>query len=198
MSRKIGIDVDGVLRDFCGTLVDVVKREYPHYLKENFDPQVEPSVDGGIVTDWYLANNFNCTKEDLQQIYWYDHAHTVMGNGWPMVGAIKRMYDLFDWADEQGHEVCCITSQRPHARVYTLTWLGRYGMNFETVYFRRGKDKWKVNVDYLVDDSPNNYNYWKKGRGMEEGFILMDAVYNQHINSSYRIKSLDEVQNIII
>ena len=77
MSRKIGIDVDGVLRDFCGTLVDVVKREYPHYLKENFDPTVEPSVDGGIVTDWYLANNFNCTKEDLQKIYWYDHAHTA-------------------------------------------------------------------------------------------------------------------------
>ena len=70
-------------------------------------------------------------------------------------------------------------------------------MNFETVYFRRGKDKWKVNVDYLVDDSPNNYNYWKKGRGMEEGFILMDAPYNQHIDTKNRVYNLDQVKDLI-
>ena len=29
MSR-IGIDVDGVLRDFCGSLVNVIKEKYPH------------------------------------------------------------------------------------------------------------------------------------------------------------------------
>ena len=194
---RIGIDVDGVLRDFCGSLVNVIKEDFPHYLKGELD-DVEPSVDGGIVTDWYLENNFKCTKEDLRDIYWNSHADKIMGDGWPMPGAIKKMYDLFEWADDQGHEVCCITSQRPHARHYTLKWLGKYGMDFETVYFRRGKDKWKVNVDYLVDDSPANFDYWVKGRGMQEGFILVDAPYNQHTNSNYRITSLDEVQNIIV
>lgn len=194
---RIGIDVDGVLRDFCGSLVNVIKEDFPHYLKGELDQAIEPSLDGGIVTDWYLENNFNCTKEDLKDIYWHSHADKIMGDGWPMPGAIKKMYDLIDWAYKERIEVCCVTSQRPHARHHTLTWLGKYGLDFETVYFRRGKDKWKVNVDYLVDDSPENHKAWVYGRGMEYGFILMDAPYNQHINSSYRIKGLDEVRKIV-
>ena len=86
---------------------------------------------------------------------------------------------------------------KPHARHYTLSWLGKYGMNFNTVYLRKGKNKWKVDVDYLVDDSPNNHKAWVYGRGMEHGFILMDAPYNQHINSDYRITQLSQVTDII-
>ena len=185
MSR-IGIDVDGVLRDFCGDLRQIVKSEFPQYMKDDF---VE-------INSWSIADNFNCNKKDLQAIYWYSHADKIMGNGNPMFGAIKKMYDLFDWAEENNHSLVCVTSQKPHARHYTLSWLGKYGLNFDTVYFRKGRDKWKVDVDYLVDDSPNNHQAWVYGRGMQEGFILVDAPYNQHINSSYRIKSLDEVKKI--
>ena len=197
MSYKIGIDVDGVLRDFCGSLVKVVKENYPQYLKDEFKPDIEPSLDGGMITEWYLANNFSCTKEDLQEIYWNKYANEIMGNGDPMYGAIKKMYDLFDWAEQNNHSLVCVTSQKPHARHYTLSWLGKYGLNFDTVYFRKGSQKPDVQIDYLVDDSPNNFNYWIKKRGMQEGFILMDAPYNQHIKSNYRIKGLDEVQGII-
>ena len=186
MSR-IGIDVDGVLRDFPQDLMRVVKEHYPQYINENSDKLLH----------WSLSDNFNCTKEDLQQIYWHDYADVIMGNGTPIYGAIKRMYDLFDWAEENGHTVCCITSQKPHARYHTLHWLGKYGLNFDTEYFRKGFEKWKVNVDYLVDDSPNNFKYWVKGRGTQEGFILVDALYNQEINSSYRVYNLDQVKNII-
>ena len=34
---RIGIDVDGVLRDFCGSLVNVIKEDFPHYLKGELD-----------------------------------------------------------------------------------------------------------------------------------------------------------------
>ena len=184
---KIGIDVDGVLRDFCDGLTKVVREHYPHYIKDDF---VE-------IDNWKLANNFNCTKKDLQEIYWYDHAHTIMGNSIPIYGAIRQMYELFSWADENNHSVVCVTSQKPHARHYTLSWLGKYGLNFDTVYFRKGWKKWMVDVDYLVDDSPNNYDNWVRGRGMQEGFILMDRPYNQHIKSNYRITELNQVKKII-
>ena len=32
---------------------------------------------------------------------------------------------------------------------------------------------------------------------MQEGFILMDRPYNQHIKSNYRIKELKEVVDIV-
>ena len=187
MSYKIGIDVDGVLRDFCGTITDVIKKKYPEYIPENFNG----------IQSWFIDRDFDCTMDQLKQIYWYDDVDTIMGNGWPMYGQIKQMYDLFDWAENNGHTLVCVTSQRPHARQYTLKWLGNYGLNFETVYFRRGKDKWKVDVDYLIDDSPENYHFWKQGRGMEHGFILRDAPYNQDIDTKVRINNLEEIKNII-
>jgi len=188
MSR-IGIDVDGVLRDFCGDLENIIKTEFPQYIPDG--------VTDFKIDDWKISNCVSCSKEDVQQIYWYSHADKIMGNGNPIYGAIKKMYDLFDWGQQNGHTFVCITSQKPHARYHTLHWLGKYGLNFDTVYFRRGREKWKVDVDYLVDDSPNNHQAWVYGRGMEEGFILMDAIYNQHINSNYRVKSLDDVKEFI-
>jgi len=139
MSR-IGIDVDGVLRDFCGDLVSIVKKEYPQYIKGN--------PDEFVIDTWSLAESFNCSKQELQQIYWYSHCDKIMGNGAPMYGAIKQMYDLFDWAENNDHDLVCITSQKPHARHYTLSWLGKYGMNFNTVYFRKGKSRPVVTKEY--------------------------------------------------
>jgi len=189
---KIGIDVDGILRDFCDGLTTAVKKYYPEYIKETEIPD-----EWCKIKDWHLENNFNCTKEDLQQIYWYDHAETIMGKGKPIKGSIEKMKILSEWAEENGHDLVCVTSQKPHARHYTLSWLGNHGLNFDTVYFRKGRQKWKVDVDYLVDDSPSNWDAWVKGRGMEHGFILMDRVYNKHIKSNYRINKLDEVMGII-
>ena len=106
MNYKIGIDVDGVLRDFCDAVTRVVKRDFPHYIKDDFTE----------IDDWRLANCFNCEKEDLQSIYWHSHAEEIMGNANPMYGSIKKMYDLFEWADKKGHSLSCVTSQKPHAR----------------------------------------------------------------------------------
>jgi 5'(3')-deoxyribonucleotidase len=54
-----------------------------------------------------------------------------------------------------------------------------------------------VDVDYLVDDSPNNFENWVRGRGMQEGFILMDRPYNQHIKSNHRVYDIDSIMDII-
>ncbi len=88
MSR-IGIDVDGVLRDFCGDLETIIKKEFPQYIPEG--------VTDFKINDWKISNCVSCSKEDVQQIYWYTHCDKIMANGNPMYGAIKKMYDLFDW-----------------------------------------------------------------------------------------------------
>ena len=183
----IGIDVDGVLRDFCEGLTKVLREHYPQYLKKDF---VE-------IKNWNFQNDFNCSQDDIKQIYRYDHAKEIMGNSNPINGAIEQMNDLVDWADENGHSLVCVTSQKPNIRHYTLSWLGKYGLNFDTVYFTRGRYKWQTPVDFLVDDSPENFGNWVRGRGMKEGYILMDKIYNQHTKSSYRIKELWEVKDIV-
>jgi len=197
MNQRIGIDVDGVLRDFCHGLVRAIKTYHPEYIKDEYDETAVPTMEpeSGMVTDWYLENNFNCTKKDLQQIYWYDQAKWIMGNGRPFEENIRT---LKYWIKHINKEWVCVTSQKEHARHYTLSWLGKHELNFEKVVFAKGRDKWQVDVDYLIDDSPTNYNYWKDGRQDDDGFILLDRPYNQKIKPKHRVSNLREAEGIIL
>jgi len=197
MKQRIGIDVDGVLRDFCHGLVRAIKRYHPEYIKDEYDETTVPTMEpeSGMVTDWYLENNFNCTKKDLQQIYWYDQAKWIMGNGRPFEENVRT---LKYWMKHINKEWVCITSQKEHARHYTLSWLGKHELNFDKVVFVKGSDKWQVDVDYLIDDSPANYNYWKDGRQDEDGFILLDRPYNQKIKPTHRVFDLRGAERIIL
>jgi 5'(3')-deoxyribonucleotidase len=197
MKQRIGIDVDGVLRDFCHGLVRAIKVHHPEYLKNGYDETAVPTMEpeSGMVTDWYLENNFNCTKKDLQQIYWYDQAKWIMGNGRPFEENVRT---LKYWMKHINKEWVCITSQKEHARHYTLSWLGKHELNFDKVVFVKGSDKWQVDVDYLIDDSPANYNYWKDGRQDEDGFILLDRPYNQKIKPTHRVFDLRGAERIIL
>ena len=195
--QRIGIDVDGVLRNFCQALVSAIKTYHPEYLKNGYDETAVPTMEpeSGMVTDWYLENNFNCTKKELQQIYWYDQAKWIMGNGRPFEENVRT---LKYWMKHINKEWVCITSQKEHARHYTLSWLGKHELNFDKVVFVKGSDKWQVDVDYLIDDSPANYNYWKDGRQDEDGFILLDRPYNQKIKPTHRVSNLRGAERIIL
>ena len=195
MKQRIGIDVDGVLRDFCHGLIRAIKIHHPEYLKNGYDESTEPTMEGGLIMDWHLEKNFNCSKEDLQQIYWYDHAKWIMGNGRPFQ---ENVSTLKYWIKHINKEWVCVTSQKEHARHYTLSWLGKHELNFEKVVFAKGRDKWQVDVDYLIDDSPSNYKYWFEGRQDEDGFILLDRPYNQHIKPIHRVSNLREAEGIIL
>ena len=195
MKQRIGIDVDGVLRDFCHGLIRAIKIHHPEYLKNGYDESTEPTMEGGLIMDWHLEKNFNCSKEDLQQIYWYDHAKWIMGNGRPFQ---ENVSTLKYWIKHINKEWVCVTSEKEHARHYTLSWLGKHELNFEKVVFAKGKDKWQVDVDYLIDDSPKNYEYWKEGRQDEDGFILLDRPYNQKIKPKHRVSNLREAEGIIL
>ena len=196
--KRIGIDVDGVLRDFCHGLVSAIKRYHPEYIKDEYDETAVPTMEpeSGMVTDWYLENNFNCTKKELQQIYWYDQAKWIMGNGQPFKDNVRT---LKNWIKHYNDiEWVCVTSQKEHARHYTLSWLGKHELNFDRVVFAKGSDKWQVEVDYLIDDSPSNYKYWKDGRQDEDGFILLDRPYNQKIKPTHRVFDLRGAERIIL
>ena len=183
----IGIDVDGVLRDFCKGLLDVIKSEYPEYMKKDTEP----------LRHWDLEKNFNGTKEQIQQIYWHDYLQLIMEEGEPFSGAIVEFKEMEEWASTVGHKISIVTSQKPHARHSTLYWLSSHQLNPGAVYFESGQDKWRVPIDFLLDDSPENYEHWVRGRGNDFGFYLQDSPYNRHIKTRNRVYGIKHFQSRI-
>jgi len=60
------------------------------------------------------------------------------------------------------------------------------------------KQRIGIDVDYLIDDSPTNYRYWKDGRQDEDTFILLDRPYNQKVKAKHRVSNLKEAEAIIL
>ena len=62
MKTRIGVDVDGVLRDFSTGVYDVINKYYPDYIKDGINSRQE-------MTDWDLENSFNASREEIHRIY---------------------------------------------------------------------------------------------------------------------------------
>jgi len=187
MKKRIGIDVDGVIRDFSLDLHKVIKEHYPEYIMNAVDTPKE-------MTDWDLENSFNAPKEEIQRIYREEFAHNILSNGTP----IKENVDyLRERIKEDEYTFVCITSQHPICCHHTLTWLGNQGLGFSSVVFKKGRKKWQVEVDYLIDDSPNNHEAWVYGRQMGDGFLLLDRPWNEKVDAQNRVKNIKEAMKLI-
>ena len=195
MKQRIGIDIDGVLRNFSLELYNVIGEHYPDYIKDGSKNVYSVEETPKEMTNWDLENSFNAPKEEIQRIYREEHAKTILKNGTPF----KENVDyLREQIRKDEHTFIAVTSQHPICCHHTLSWLGKQELGFSSVVFKKGRRKWQVEVDYLVDDSPNNYNAWLQGRQMEDGFILMDRPWNQKIKSKYRVFNLKESEGIIL
>ena len=103
MKTRIGIDVDGVLRNFSLDLHRVIKEYYPEYITDDVDTPKE-------MTDWDLENSFNAPKEEIQRIYREEHAETILSNGTLIVENVDYLRDQIK-KDE--HTFISVTSQHP-------------------------------------------------------------------------------------
>ena len=142
MKTRIGVDVDGVLRDFSTDLHKVIKEHYPSYIMDDKETPKE-------MTDWDLENSFDAPKEEIQRIYRQEHAKTILSNGTPI---IENVDYLREQINKDEHTFVAVTSQHPICCHHTLYWLGKYELGFSSVVFKKGRRKWQVEVDYLIDD----------------------------------------------
>jgi|TARA_B100000035_G_scaffold313171_1_gene326273 hypothetical protein len=191
MSYIIGVDVDGVLRDFSLDLYKVIEKNYPKFIRKGSDGVY--SVEETSV-HWDLEHCYQGTNEEIQKIYREEHAETILGNGTEFKSEVDYLREQIELGE---HKFVCITSQAPICRYWTLKWLGDRGLNFETVYFRRGRFKWTVQCDFLIDDSPANYHFWKKNRKDDKGYMLINQAWNQDIETPNRVNGIEEAMNII-
>lgn len=157
MKRKsIGIDVDGVLRDFTKASLEVYNR--------TFGDSKTPED----MTEYDLSKSFPML-DDAEAFFFGQHAKELFFDAEPIAGARDAFNEL-----ASKYDVVVLTTQPTAAqKIYTVEWLVKNGFVFNDLCFLHDKNRFG-RLDYFVDDNP------KKFRGMDAGFgCLIDAPYNR-------------------
>ena len=125
---RIGIDVDGVLRDFITAFKSVVGQEYPN-------AQIPESI-----STWKFEDDITgLSREEIKEIYKEKFCKQCFQDALPFSEVVPAFWTLEKWAEREGHELVIVTSQVPENRHYTLSWLGKYNLNPKQVIFAKGK-----------------------------------------------------------
>ena len=100
------------------------------------------------------------------------------------------------WAEDNGHELVLVSAQRPHCEEPTTAWLKEWGFDFGEIHYT--KNKWAVDVDVLIDDSPEKLQDFKTKSVVGGVSICMKQSWNKQCqNSTMSIDRLSDITTMI-
>ena len=184
---RIGIDCDGVLRDFIPALIDSIKESHP----EHSDKILEPN-------DWEWESWLPFwTEEETEKYVFEDNYLDFFGAVCPPIKeSVEDWKTLKRWAEDNGHELILVSAQRPHCEEPTTAWLKEWGFDFGEIHYT--KNKWAVDVDILIDDSPEKLDDFREKSVVGGVPVCMKQSWNQQCQeSSMSIDRLSDITTMI-
>ena len=114
---RIGIDCDGVLRDFIPALIDSIKETHPQHADKILEPKS---------WDWEQWLPF-WTEEETEKYVFETHYEDLFGpNANPIETSIEDWPKLVEWAKDNDHELILVSAQREQCKEITRHWLKKY------------------------------------------------------------------------
>jgi len=181
---RIGIDCDGVLRDFITDLIEGVKTTHPEHTNKIKTP-----------TSWEWESWLPFwTDEETEKYVFEDNYLDFFGVvASPIESSVEDWPKLKQWAKENGHELILVSAQREHCKEPTTEWLQRWGFMFDEIHYT--KEKWSIDVDVLIDDSPEKLKIFND-RSVNYGkAICYKQTWNKECHNKYM--SIDRLSDIM-
>ena len=183
---RIGIDCDGVLRDFIPDLISSIKQTHPQHSDKILVPKS---------WDWETWLPF-WTEEETEKYVFEDNYLDFFGPECPPIkSAVEDWNKLRAWAIENRHELILVSAQRPHCIEPTEEWLQRWGfVGFDEIHFE--KNKHLVDVDVLIDDSPEKLEKFEKESVKHGTAICMKQSWNKDFSDTHYM-NIDRLSDIM-
>ena len=178
---RIGVDVDGVQRDFTRAFMNVIRREYPKSIKSE------------IITGWDF-DNVDLPLKLKMSLWEKKFSKEILYDAEPIQFALEDMKILKNWCKANNSQLICATYQSPQVMYLTTLWLKKYNLEFDEIHITENKQL--LYLDYLIDDAPKMFTTWIKCGNSSEHFLLMDTSYNQMIKSPNRIYRIKDAIKI--
>ncbi len=187
----IGVDVDGVLRRFMGS----VRREW---LKKH--PEDESRLVSAYDVEYWdirkVADSHQLGKriEDFA-LEFPNSSFKCFRNADPFEGEIAAMERLYHDASFEDHVVSICTSQyNPWQKEATVEWLHEYGVPFDNVILT-GSGKGHFGFDALLDDRVKNCRAVEQNGGLG---VLKEMKYNSASDLRASAENIDVYRKIVL
>ena len=181
---RIGIDCDGVLRDLIADIIKLIKEKYPKYTEEILIPE------SWNWEDWLPF----WTEEQAEKFIFEDNSEKLFGkDSTPINEALEDWDKVNSWATEFGHKLILVSAQREHCKKITREFLDKNNFNFDEYHFLG--EKWSVDVDVLVDDSPEQLQTFSKKSIANGQPICMKRTWNR--DSQKKFTTINRLSDLI-
>ena len=210
---KIGIEINGVLRDTIGKLTQVYQKNFIDVYDDEFiDPTYELDMSGNTeltiqdnsfkygmelpVNSLDIPKHFKFQNEEEQFSFMYeDFAMEIFGHaGSSETFTFNDFNNLYlDLRDN--HEIVIISDEIGKSKPATLFFLSIFGCLSEKIIFYNDFTKEEIlnSFDYLVTSNPNTIiNYRNKMM-----VVKYETEYNKNVDHLKTIKSISELKQII-
>ena len=185
MGLRIGIDCDGVLRNLIPCITESIKETHPQHADKILEPN------SWNWSDWLPF----WTEERAEEYIFEENYLDFFGPECPPIdSAVEDWNKLRAWAIENGHTLCLVSAQREHCEEPTTDWLQRWGfVGWDEIHYTH--DKHLVDVDVLIDDSPEKLKKFTEASVSNGKAICMKQSWNQQCQNS--TMSIDRLSDII-
>jgi len=171
----IGIDCDGVIRDFDGKLEELHIREHKdHHLKTN-------------LSSYHLKDRYKGCP-DIRKFAFDDFAKELFTKA----SLYPKAKQFMDTLKKDGHTIVIVSTQpNDVCKLSTLTWLSNNGISYDKAIF--SDNKGQEDIEIMLDDYVKNLNDVKNAG---KRAICFDQTWNQEW-AGERVKTYDEFIKIV-
>jgi 5'(3')-deoxyribonucleotidase len=152
---KIAIDIDGVLADQVGAVLNVIEREYGLRYSKSDVNRAHWNFDGKDI--WSEIGRLLDDNEYVLSVL-------------PIDGSKDAIEQL---AGQDMHDVFVVTARRPNAEIATREWLKAHFPSLTKYYYARTGTKHTIPSDVLVDDFDLNIVEFVKSDPNRRGILFV-------------------------
>ncbi len=185
---KIGITIDGVVRDFITKFELVYDKYYPVIDEETGENiEIEREIKDLELLKWF---KFTGGTKELNNFMYVDASLEIFGHaGEVKLNSVEYLNQLHNLIEDMGHTPIIISKELNNSKPATLFFLSKLSCKVNTIKFVRDfKDKWDY-VDVLITASPETL----LSKPLEKVSIKVINTYNKNCNSDYTIVDLKEL-----
>ena len=181
---KIGITINGVVRDFINKFESVYDKYYGSDLEEE---EIKRDINTSNLLEHF---NFSGGTQDLNKFLYVDASLEIFGHaGETKLNSVEHLNQLHNIIEDMGHNPIVLSKELNNSKPATLFFLSKLSAKINNIIFVREYGKIWEYVDVLITADPEILNTKPNGK------ISIKVInhYNKNCQSDYTVIDLKEI-----